>query len=116
VRETLITVPKERDMTENTTVYETATTFAPSAASQSKTMRYYDLKKNWRRVKPHLVDKKLNDVLVRDFNKFTTGRWGRPFVHGNLPSDFESATGVSIIKENSLPFGDTSSTPLAIGW
>jgi len=30
------------------TVYETATTFAPSAASQSKTMRYYDLKKNWR--------------------------------------------------------------------
>ena len=48
VRETLITVPKERDMTENYTVYETATTFAPSAASQSKTMRYYDLKKNWR--------------------------------------------------------------------
>ena len=48
VPETLITVPKERDMTKNNTVYETITTLAPSASSQSKTMRYYDLKKNWR--------------------------------------------------------------------
>jgi hypothetical protein len=53
-------------------------------------MRYYDLKKNWRRVKPHLEDKKLTNILIRDFNKFTTGRWGTPFVHGDLPSDFES--------------------------
>jgi hypothetical protein len=52
-------------MTENNTVYEIATTFAPSAASQSNTMRYYDLKKNWRRVKPHLEDKKLNQVHYR---------------------------------------------------
>jgi hypothetical protein len=90
VPETLINVPKERDMTKNNRVYETTTTLAPSASSQSKTMRYYDLKKNWRRVKPHLEDKKLNNILVRDFNKFTTGRWRRPFVHGDLPSDFET--------------------------
>ena len=90
VPETLITVPKERDMTENNTAYETATTLAPSASSQSKTLRYYDLKNNWRRVKTHLEDKKLNNILVRDFNKFTTGRWSKPFVHGDLPSDFET--------------------------
>jgi hypothetical protein len=53
-------------------------------------MVYYDLKKNWRRVKPHLTDEKLNEILVRDFNKFTFGRWGKQFVHGDLPSDFES--------------------------
>ena len=35
-------------MTKNNTAYETATTLAPSESSQSKTMRYYDLKKNWR--------------------------------------------------------------------
>ncbi len=55
-----------------------------------QTMRYYDLKKNWRRVKPHLADKKLNDILVRDFNKFTFGRWGQTFTYGNLSREFES--------------------------
>jgi hypothetical protein len=53
-------------------------------------MKYYDLKKNWHRVRPHLADKELNDILVRDFNKFTFGRWGREFVHGDLPREFES--------------------------
>jgi hypothetical protein len=60
------------------------------STTTSESMKYYDLKKNWRRVKPHLADKKLNDILVRDFNKFTFGRWGREFVHGDLPSEFES--------------------------
>ena len=53
-------------------------------------MKYYDLKKNWHRVKPHLEDKELNDILVRDFNQFTFGRWGRKFTHGDLPCEFES--------------------------
>jgi hypothetical protein len=54
------------------------------------TLRYYDLKKNWRRVKPHLGDKELNDILVRDFNKYTFGRWGQRFTAGKLPCEFES--------------------------
>ena len=33
-------------------------------------LMYYDLKKNWPKVRCHLQDKKLNDNLVRDFNKF----------------------------------------------
>jgi hypothetical protein len=53
-------------------------------------MKYYDLKRNWRRVRPHLADKELNDILVRDFNKYTFGRWGREFTQGRLPSEFES--------------------------
>jgi hypothetical protein len=43
----------------------------PKSTTTSKSMKYYDLRKNWRRVKPHLADKELNDILVRDFNKFT---------------------------------------------
>jgi hypothetical protein len=53
-------------------------------------MKYYDLKKNWHRVRPHLTDKELNDILVIDFNKFTFGRWGRRFTYGDLPCEFES--------------------------
>jgi hypothetical protein len=53
-------------------------------------MKYYDLKKNWHRVRLHLEDKKLNDILVRDFNKFTFGRKSRKFTSGDLPCEFES--------------------------
>lgn len=51
---------------------------------------YYDLKKKWRKVKPHLGDKRLNDILVRDFNKYTVGRWGKEFASGQYPTEFES--------------------------
>jgi hypothetical protein len=53
-------------------------------------MTYYDLKKNWPKVRRHLNDKTLNDILVRDFNKFTYGRLGKPFTHGQVPFEFES--------------------------
>src|SRR5262245_12737081 len=51
---------------------------------------YYDLKKNWRRVRRHLSDPILNAILVEDFNKYTFGRWNKPFRHGDYPADFES--------------------------
>jgi hypothetical protein len=54
-------------------------------------VRYYDLSRNWtRRIVPHLQDKELNEILVRDFNKFTFGRWRKKFKSGNYPEDFES--------------------------
>jgi hypothetical protein len=53
-------------------------------------MKYYDLKKNWRKVKSHLDNKELNDILIRDFNKFTYGRWRKPFTAGHFPTEFES--------------------------
>jgi hypothetical protein len=59
-------------------------------SATQRPMKYYDLKKNWRRVRPHLADKKLNNILVRDFNKYTFGRWGQEFTHGRLPCQFES--------------------------
>jgi hypothetical protein len=46
--------------------------------------------KNWEKVKPHLGDPELNDVLVRDFNKLTEGRWGKKFRHGQFPREFEN--------------------------
>jgi hypothetical protein len=61
------------------------------ASVQFRPMRYYDLKRHWtNRIEPHLADAKLNAVLVRDFNKFTQGRWGKPLTHGRFPRDFES--------------------------
>src|SRR5262245_58766122 len=57
---------------------------------QTLNLKYYDLKKNWSKVRRHLQDKKLNDILVRDFNKFTYGRWRKKFTYGQYPSDFES--------------------------
>jgi hypothetical protein len=53
-------------------------------------MKYYDLKRNWQKVRPHLVDKELDDILVEDFNKYTFGRWRKKFKHGRLPSEFDS--------------------------
>ncbi|MCE9567287.1 MAG: hypothetical protein K8U57_35240 [Planctomycetes bacterium] len=54
-------------------------------------MKYYDLRKHWtKRIKPHLGDAELNHILVRDFNKYTLGRWGKPFTADKVPHDFES--------------------------
>lgn len=54
-------------------------------------MKYYDLSRNWtKKIAPHLDDEELNDILVRDFNKFTFGRWRKRFIHGQYPRDFES--------------------------
>jgi hypothetical protein len=51
-------------------------------------VRYYDPMKNWSRIKPHL--KAAEPVLVRDFNRYTWGRWRKEFVAGMVPHDFES--------------------------
>src|SRR5262245_11212849 len=53
--------------------------------------RYYDLKRNWRKVEPHLSNGFLNHVLVHEFNKFTFGRWGKTFKRGEYPRNYESA-------------------------
>ena len=83
-----------------------------------KSMKYYDLKKNWRRVRPHLADKKLNNILVRDFNKFTFGRWGQKFTHGRLPHEFEICDWeFDQRKRGRRPaFWNYTSTPHVIGW
>ena len=61
----------------------------PSSVDLGTTeFHYYDLKKNWRKVKPHLSDPMLNYLLVYDFNKFTRGRWRKPFLHGQYPAEF----------------------------
>jgi hypothetical protein len=45
-------------------------------------MQYYDLQKNWRKVKRYINEPEVQAVLVRDFNKFTFGRWGNEFKPG----------------------------------
>jgi hypothetical protein len=37
-------------------------------------MKYYPIKEKWQKVKKHLNDEELNEVLIKDFNKFTYGR------------------------------------------
>lgn len=52
---------------------------------------YYDIPGKWtRKIQPHLSDARLNEILVRDFNKFTTTRWDKPFTLGMLPEQIES--------------------------
>jgi hypothetical protein len=53
-------------------------------------MRYYDLKKNWRKVRPHLSDPVVRRTLLKDLNKFTWGRWRKKFTYGDVPHDFEN--------------------------
>ena len=54
-------------------------------------MQYYPFQKNWtRKIRPHLHDKKLNEILVRDFNRYSMGRYGHPFTAGMLPEQIES--------------------------
>jgi hypothetical protein len=45
--------------------------------------------KNWPKVKRHLGDTRLHDILVNNFNKFTYGRWRKLFTHGQVPFEFE---------------------------
>ena len=54
-------------------------------------MQYYDLKKNWRKVKRHLQDEDLNRILVWDFDKFSYGRKKKPFTRGRYPCEFDSS-------------------------
>jgi len=51
-------------------------------------MIYYDLEKNWRKVCQHV--RKAKPRLVRDFNKYTLGRWGERFPENSVPAEFES--------------------------
>jgi len=47
--------------------------------------------RNWsRKIRPHLGDKEAQRLLVRDFNKFTAGRWGQRLLPGMTPHEFES--------------------------
>jgi hypothetical protein len=52
------------------------------------TCHYFDPIKNWRRIKPHLAE--VEPVLVRDFSKFTWGRWREKFTATHTPHEFES--------------------------
>jgi len=54
-------------------------------------IKFYPVVKNWsRKICPHLDNPTLQKVLVSDFNKYTTGRWGERFRLGQYPADFES--------------------------
>jgi hypothetical protein len=54
-------------------------------------IRYYDPVRNWHKIKPHLENPELNDILVTEFNKYTFGRWGMTFTHGKFPYEYESS-------------------------
>ena len=53
-------------------------------------MKYYPFVKKWSKIKPHLKNKRFQMVLVRDFNKFTYGKWKQSFKQGMIPFEFES--------------------------
>jgi hypothetical protein len=59
--------------------------------SPPRNIRYYPLQRHWtKKIVPHLGNRKLNDTLVENFNKFTFGRWHQRFTYGQTPFEFES--------------------------
>lgn len=53
-------------------------------------MIYFPIVRNWYRIKPLIENEVVQKVLVRDFNKYTYGRWEKEFKKGMMPHDFES--------------------------
>src|SRR6266516_4748080 len=55
-------------------------------------MRYYDLRgRSWtRKIAPHLNNSELQQILIRDLNKYTYGRWNRKFEPRMIPRKFET--------------------------
>ena len=53
-------------------------------------MHYYPVQKNWRKIKPHLGNADVQVALVRDFGKYTMGRWEKEFLPGMTPTEWES--------------------------
>lgn len=53
-------------------------------------MQYYPIQKQWKKIKPLIQKKEVQDILVDNFNKFTYGRWGQRFKKGMKPTEFES--------------------------
>jgi hypothetical protein len=65
--------------------------YYPSDAPSVPRLKYYDLQRHWtKRIELHLGNPKLNEVLVRNFRKYTLGRWGQQFGPGQFPRDFET--------------------------
>jgi len=54
-------------------------------------LEYYPLRRSWtRKIVPHLQEKKLNAILVRDFNRYTLGMWNIFFRPGMLPEQIDT--------------------------
>lgn len=53
-------------------------------------MKYYPIVKKWSTLRPLIQEKEIQDILIRDFNKYTMGRWKTKFESGMKPEDIES--------------------------
>jgi hypothetical protein len=51
---------------------------------------YYDLKRNWRKVRRHIEHPEVQAMLVRDLNRYSWGHRRKKFEPGMKPSQFES--------------------------
>ena len=65
----------------------------------------------------HLADQKLNDILVRDFNRYTYGRWRRTdSAEATYLASLSLVIGTWATTRRILVSGPTSSIPPATGW
>ena len=68
---------------------------APSRTARKATVtpaniQYFDASRNWCKIARHESNVILQNILVKDFNKYTYGRWNKRFSHGQFPAQFES--------------------------
>jgi hypothetical protein len=66
-------------------------------------LKYYDLRKKWKKVERHLDNPRVVDILVRDFNKYTYGVWRKRFTAGQYPCEFDRCRDWCIGRRGRIP-------------
>ena len=66
-------------------------------------MRYYDVMKNWRKVRRHVDHPDLQRVLVRDMDRYTRGALGKRFLPGMRPLDTDPGDWIYELRKKGRP-------------
>jgi hypothetical protein len=73
------------------------------SGSSPRDKRYYDVQKNWRKVKRHVDHPDLQAVLVEDMDRYTRGVWGKRFHPGMSPADLDPGNWIFDVKKGGGP-------------
>jgi hypothetical protein len=80
-------------------------------------MRYYDLQKSWtKRIEPHLGNKQLNNILVRDLNKLSSSDGGNLLSMANIPGSMGTCIGHMGTRVRHRGIGDIPKPVHVTGW
>ena len=79
-------------------------------------VEYFDIQKNWRKLRRHVESVEPQDILVRDFNMFTFGRWKKKLKKGCFRPISSRAIGKNITGDRDRNIGNIPNTRPVTGW